>query len=150
MSNESYHQTFPTSCRRIITPVRLLNTEAKREVVVNAFWDTGSTQSFINEETIKFLRLPFTGYTQTMLGAAGKFSANTVVTVALPGDTHHATVVEMCSAPSFPDGCACIIGMDIISQGSLSLCYGKDGMEFTFQFSDRFVSIPKKENGNIF
>ena len=141
MSNESYHQTFPTSCRRIITPVRLLNTEAKREVVVNAF---------IDEETINFLRLPLTGYTQTMLGAAGKFSANTVVTVALPGDTHHATVVEMCSAPSFPDGCACIIGMDIISQGSLSLCYGKDGMEFTFQFSDRFVSIPKKENGNIF
>ena len=150
MNNDSYCQTLPNTCRRIITPVRLLNTDAKREVVVNAIWDTGSTQSFIDEETIKYLRLPLSGYTRTMLGATGRFSTNSVVTVALPGDTQHAIVAEMCSAPAFPDTCACIIGMDIISQGSLSLRYGKECIEFAFQFSDRFVSIPKKENGNVF
>lgn len=150
MNNDAYRQTLVSPCRRVITPVRLLNTDAKREVVVNAIWDTGSTQSFIDEETMKYLRLPLSGYTRTMLGATGKFSTNSVVTVALPGDTPHAIVAEMCTAPGFPDGCACIIGMDIISQGSLSLCYGKECMEFSFQFSGRFVSIPKKENGNVF
>lgn len=150
MNSDSFRQMFPSSCRRIITPVRLLNTVAKREVLVNAIWDTGSTFSFIDEETIKYLRLPLTGYTQTMIGATGKFSANTVVTVAFPGDTSHAIVVEMCSAPYFPNGCACIIGMDIISQGNLSLQYGKEDLVFTFQFSDQFVSVAKKENGNVF
>ena len=149
-NNNIYRATFPLPCRQIITPIRLLNAEKKREVVVQALWDTGSSESFISTETAKYLGIAHTDEYKKWIGAGGQVSGHTIVTVALPGDTAYATITMAGVINSMPPGVDFIIGLDLITLGSLSLTNNDGSLQLTFRFSDRFFQLRKNAKGEVF
>jgi hypothetical protein len=149
-NNNIYRATFPLPCRQIITPIRLLNAEKKREVVVQALWDTGSSESFIRTETAKYLGIAHTDEYKKWIGAGGEVSGHTIVTVALPGDTAYATITMAGVISSMPPGVDFIIGLDLITLGSLSLTNNDGSLQLTFRFSDRFFQLRKNAKGEVF
>lgn len=56
--------TFIASPKRIVTPVRLINSVSHREVLINGIWDTGAEHSAILQSTSLFLDL----YTPVLVG----------------------------------------------------------------------------------
>lgn len=149
-SNNIYRATFPSPCRKIITPLRVLNADKKKEVVVQALWDTGSSSSFISAKAAAFLRTVPTGDIVRWQAANGKFSTRTVVTVALPGDTAYATIAVAGIMKHMPYGVDFVIGLDIIDLGDFSLTHEGEDTVLTFRFSDRFFQLRKNANGEVF
>jgi len=51
---------------------------------------------------------------------------------------------------SMPPGVDFIIGLDLITLGSLSLTNNDGSLQLTFRFSDRFFQLRKNAKGEVF
>ncbi len=127
--------------RRVITPVRLMNPNAGREVLTNAYWDTGAETSSILKMTADYLRLPVLTDRCSMSGLGGKVSGRSLLTVALPGDVRRGIIVEAFEVGELPGDFDFIIGMDIISKGDFSIRREGEHNVLEFAFSDDFFHI---------
>lgn len=127
--------------RRVITPVRLMNPNAGREVLTDAYWDTGAETSSILKMTADYLRLPVLTDRCRMSGLGGKVSGRSLLTVALPGDVRRGIIVEAFEVGELPGDFDFIIGMDIISKGDFSIRREGEHNVLEFAFSDDFFHI---------
>lgn len=127
--------------RRVITPVRLINPKAGREVLTDAYWETGTETSSILKKTADYLRLPVLMDRCNMKGLGGKISGRSLLTVALPGDVRRGIIVEAFEVVELPGDFDFVIGMDIISKGDFSI--RREGVHsvLEFTFSDDFFHI---------
>lgn len=142
MENSStiFTQVLETS-KRIVTPIRLINTISRREVLADALWDTGAEVSAISTDTATYLQLPITVQRNSVQGVGGKTKGRAVLTIAMPGNCGQATIVEAFEANHLPSHIAFIIGMDIISQGDFSLTVTNGTMELRFAFGPKFIHL---------
>lgn len=127
--------------RRVITPVRLINPNAGREVLTDAYWDTGAETSSILMMTAEYLRLPVMIDRCHMNGLGGKVEGRSLLTVALPGDARRGIIVEAFEAETIPGDFDFIIGMDIISKGDFSIRREGEHSVLEFTFGDDFFHI---------
>ena len=126
---------------RPVTPVRLINPQVRREVVLDAVWDTGSTVSLIGKRTSEYLQLPDIVPCASVMGGGGRVHGRVVLTVALPGDDRYLTVVEAFEAEEITDGHEFVNGMDIISKGDLTLTHRDGHAVLEFRFGEKFCRI---------
>lgn len=133
--------TFIASPKRIVTPVRLINSVSHREVLIDGIWDTGAEHSAILKSTSLFLDLPVLSERSHAQGLAGSVSGRVALTVALPGDARHGIIVEVFEVDRLPDNFDFVIGMDIISQGDLSIVHVEDRLQLQFRFGPKFFML---------
>ena len=127
----------------IVTPVRLVNTISRREVVLDAIWDTGAQTSVISTLVSRSLQLPRLKKPRKHLqGIGGTVSSRAVLSVAMPGDARWATIVEADEIEHIPSGFDFVVGMDIISRGDFSLAMVNGRMRLSFTFGQQFFFIP--------
>ena len=74
------------SSQRIITPIRLINTISRREVLTDALWDRGAEVSAISPDTANYLQLPVSVPHNIVQGVDGKANGRTLLTIAMPGN----------------------------------------------------------------
>lgn len=127
--------------RRVITPVRLINPKAGREVLTDAYWDTGAETSSILKMTADYLCLPVLMDRCSMNSLGGKVGGRSLLTVALPGDARRGIIVEAFEAKELPGDFDFIIGMDIISKGNFSIIREGEHHVLEFTFGDDFFHI---------
>ena len=99
------------NCRRIVTPVRLLNVANGREEVVNGLWDTGSEVSVVTRGLSARLDLPY-NRSMSVSGFGGRSEVRAVMALTFPGDFEYAVVVQAIETDAISDGVEFIIGMD--------------------------------------
>jgi hypothetical protein len=123
--------------RRIITPVYLysVSSNAPKDLVTNALWDTGATLSAITPKIQHDLGLVSIGK-QVIRGVTGTKSVDVVmVTIELPNDLLKQDVkVAVCD---FSNNLGMIIGMNIITLGDFALLHGSNHTEFSFTIPPR-------------
>ena len=125
---------------RPITPVRIINPETKREVVVSALWDTGADVSVILKSTADFLGLYRSASECEAASVGGKFTGRTAAALALPGDDGRAILVYPFEAESLTRGIDFIIGMDIIKEGDFTLTFRNGQLLIAYTFGEKFLS----------
>lgn len=140
MEDHKYRKEL-ADLRRVITPVRLINPNAGREVLTDAYWDTGAETSSILKMTAEYLRLPVMIDRCHMNGLGGKVEGRSLLTVALPGDARRGIIVEAFEAETIPGDFDFIIGMDIISKGDFSIRREGEHSVLEFTFGDDFFHI---------
>lgn len=140
MEDQKYRKEL-ADLRRVITPVRLINPNAGREVLTDAYWDTGAETSSILKMTAEYLRLPVMIDRCHMNGLGGKVEGRSLLTVALPGDARRGIIVEAFEAETIPGDFDFIIGMDIISKGDFSIRREGEHSVLEFTFGDDFFHI---------
>lgn len=134
--------------KRFITPIRLQNDLKQREIVVTALWDTGAEVSVVSLAVAKALGLPIEeGGRVTGIGK-GK-PASMAIAFAFPGNKSWFTYVLPAVVANKPgEGFDFIIGMDIISMGSLNVEHSDEGtlMEFVYN-PEYFVDMGRDTVG---
>ena len=140
MEDQKYRKEL-ADLRRVITPVRLINPNAGREVLTDAYWDTGAETSSILKMTAEYLRRPVMIDRCHMNGLGGKVEGRSLLTVALPGDARRGIIVEAFEAETIPGDFDFIIGMDIISKGDFSIRRKGEHSVLEFTFGDDFFHI---------
>lgn len=119
---------FNNIVNRIITPIQVAKafdpqTEIPGNVPhiqINALWDTGATKSVITSTTVSQLGLIPIGITKVN-HAGGCSDSNTyLINIVLPPNVGFAGIM-VSECPEIGGGFGVIIGMDIISQGDLSI-----------------------------
>ena len=127
------------SSRRVVTPIRLINTISRREVLTDALWDTGAEVSAISSDTANYLQLPVSVPHNAVQGVGGKAHGRALLTIAMPGNCGQATIVEAFESDQLPQDVEFVIGMDIIAQGDLSLSVSDGCMKLRFAFGPGFI-----------
>ena len=127
---------------RPITPVRIINPETKREVVVPALWDTGADTSVILKGTADFLGLHRSEKEGTALTLGGKATGKATAAIALPGDFGKAILVYPFEVESLTLGIDFVIGMDIIAQGDLTILTRGGKLTILYTFGKKFFDLP--------
>lgn len=117
---------------RLMTPVKIVNPLTQKSFDTYALWDTGATSSAISSVAAEFLQLKRIG----KVVASGIYKSKRV-------NSYYAQLYlsENVRIPIFPseyqepprDGVDCIIGMDVISQGDLTISNYKGHTRFCFR-----------------
>lgn len=141
MEDENIYRLELDNPIHLITPVRLINPQSGREVLTDAYWDTGAAVSVIGRLTAEYLKLPVLTDRCTTEGLGGKTEGRTLLTVALPGDTKRGIIVEAFEAERLPRDHEFIVGMDIISRGDFTLKREGKHVVLEFRFADDFFHI---------
>ena len=132
-----YEQQFPADVTMIVTPVRIEDVGGTRFFEGEALWDTGSQRTVIAEcvaKTLKLDTLPF-GRMDT---PAGETNVQMGAVLVFPGNVKRFVPVitgVMGGAYRKHD---CIIGMDVIRRGDLTLRHDGEMLVFRFDFGDNF------------
>ena len=141
MPDNVFRHEFPVDLGRIETPLRVMNMNPQREVVVNAIWDTGASYSSVAHWVIEKLELPADG-AGTSIGVGGPVHGSTSICFAFPGNSRYAALVEASWLPDVKGVPDFIIGLDIILMGELVLRSHGDKAELTFTFdTSRFIDF---------
>ena len=140
MIPEAIYRARIENCRRIVTPVRLLNIANGREEVVNGLWDTGSDTSVISRALSSRLGLPG-NRTLSARGFGGSSDVRAVMAMTFPGDFEYAVVVEAIEAEGIGGDLDFILGMDIIEKGEFSLAWENKSFMLTFKFGQLFTRL---------
>lgn len=140
MIPDTIYKVSIEDCRRIVTPVRLLNIANGREEVVKGLWDTGSEVSAITRGLSARLDLP-SNRSLTVNGFGGRSEVRAVMAMTFPGDCEFAVVVQAIETEGISDGIDFIIGMDIIEKGRFSLDWEYNSFVLTFQFGEKFMRL---------
>lgn len=135
-----FTQTLP-STRRIITPIRLINTISRKEILTDALWDTGAEVSCIHPLTAEYLQLPVSRANNSVKGIGGRVSGRALLTIAMPGNCGQATIIDAFESDQLPEDVEFVIGMDIISQGNFSLTVEGGKMTLNFAFGPSFIHL---------
>lgn len=130
-----------SSSGRIVTPIRLINTISRKEVLTDALWDTGAEVSCIRPLTAEYLQLPVSRANNSVQGVGGCVSGRALLTIAMPGNCGQATIIEAFESDQLPEGVEFVIGMDIISQGNFSLAVKDGQMTLNFAFGPSFIHL---------
>lgn len=141
MPDNVFRHEFPADLGRIETPLRVLNLNPQREMVVNAVWDTGATYSSVAPRVARQLQMPTDGRSVS-IGIGGAQGGSTSICFAFPGNRRYAALVEASWLPDVKGVPDFIVGLDIILMGELTLRSheGKAEMQFTFDTS-RFIDF---------
>ena len=140
MIPEATYRAKIDNCRRIVTPVRLLNVANGREEVVNGLWDTGSEISVVSRGLSARLDLPY-NRSLSVNGFGGRSEVRAVMALTFPGDFEYAVVVQAIETDGICDGVEFIIGMDIIDKGEFSLVRDGKSLVLTFKFGELFTHL---------
>lgn len=134
-----------SSTRRIITPIRLINTISRKEILTDALWDTGAEVSCIHPLTAECLQLPVSRANNSVKGiggrVSGRVSGRALLTIAMPGNCGQATIIDAFESDQLPEDVEFVIGMDIISQGNFSLTVEGGKMTLNFAFGPSFIHL---------
>ena len=117
-----------SSTRRIITPIRLINTISRKEILTDALWDTGA-------------EVPVSRANNSVKGIGGRVSGRALLTIAMPGNCGQATIIDAFESDQLPEDVEFVIGMDIISQGKFSLTVEGGKMTLNFAFGPSFIHL---------
>ncbi len=132
-----YEERFPADVGEIVTPVRIEDVGGTRFFEGVALWDTGAELTMIAScvaETLKLDTLPF-GEIQTPIGSEGVKMGAVLV---FPGNVRQFVPVITGVMGGAYRKYDCIIGMNIIRRGDLSLRHDGDELVFRFDFGDKF------------
>lgn len=141
MPDNVFRHEFPLDLGRIETPLRVLNLNPQREIVVNAIWDTGATYSSVAHWVTYKLELPADGKAVNT-GIGGAQGGSTSICFAFPGNSRYAALVEASWLPDVKGVPDFIIGLDIILMGELTLRSHGDKAEMAFTFdTSRFIDF---------
>ena len=123
---------------RILTPITIRKPNSQEKIEGKALWDTGATQSCIDDEVVKNLNLEAVG--TRIISAAGNKQEEEVslytVDFYLKKDSEpfgKLPVIGTC-IDSRDKSIIALVGMDIIHQGSLSISYEKEEKRLYFDF----------------
>lgn len=126
-----------------VTPIRLINTVSQREVILDAVWDTGAQSSVISRHISHALNLPrLKKPHKNLQGVGGTITSRAVLSIAMPGASDWATIVEVDEIEQIPSGYDFVIGMDIISRGIFTLAMVEGRMKLSFTFGEKFFFLP--------
>lgn len=135
--NTTFFTQTLSSTRRIITPIRLINTISRKEILTDALWDTGAEVSCIQPLTAEYLQLPVSRANNSVKGIGGR----ALLTIAMPGNCGQATIIDAFESDQLPEDVEFVIGMDIISQGNFSLTVEGGQMTLNFAFGPSFIHL---------
>lgn len=136
-----FRHEFPADLGRIETPLRVLNLSPKREIVVNAVWDTGATYSSVAPWVAEKLQLTADDRALS-IGVGGPVSGSTSICFAFPGNSRYTALVEASWLPDVKGVPDFIIGLDIILMGQMVLRPKGDKAELLFTFdTSRFIDF---------
>ena len=136
-----FRHEFAADLGRIETPLRLMNMNPQREIVVNAVWDTGATYSSVAPWVVEKLQLPADGKAVSV-GIGGPVGGSTSICFAFPGNCRYAALVEACWLPDVKGVPDFIIGLDIILMGEMTLRRQGDRAELLFTFdTSKFIDF---------
>lgn len=137
----------------IITPVIIKNPINGKYITIHALWDTGCTSSSIAKDIIDTLNLPYYGHGKSAL-STGELTDTPKYRANIYFDSKYYFPIHVRSMNGLYKNVAqMLIGMDIISQGNLSInnYNGTTMMNFTclFNFDSKGGYIFKNgENAN--
>ena len=132
----------------------IINDPQNNKTIYNSskfIWDTGAQKSCINNQIVEKLHLLKVSKIQTRTASEIHESFSYFVNITLPNNV----LIKDFLVTGLPLGeeTDVLIGMDIVSQGSLSFSYDYTLKKFVFQFSmpplprlDNFVEKGKKRN----
>ncbi|MBQ3700819.1 MAG: hypothetical protein II886_13095 [Prevotella sp.] len=136
-----FRHEFPADLGRIETPLRVLNLNPNRELIVNAVWDTGASYSSVAPWVVKRLELPADGKALS-IGVGGPIDGSISICFAFPGNSRYAALVEASWLPDVKGVPDFIIGLDIILMGEMVLRPKGDKSELLFTFdTSRFIDF---------
>jgi predicted aspartyl protease len=132
--------------------VEIFPADEKTSFKTKAIWDTGATGTVITQEVIDALNLESSGTVRTNTASESNVLTNTYyVDIKLPNNLT-ITMIRV-SRGNIAEGVGCLIGMDIITLGDLSITNldGKTSMSFRFpsQHKVDFVKEVEREKKRL-
>lgn len=106
--------------RQLTSPVNVVVPNTNNSYQYLAIWDTGATGTVITQQVVNNLGLVPTGMA-VVHTANGSVNQNTYIIDIALSDTIILQDLTVTCAPSLSGGCNVLIGMDIVSQGDLSI-----------------------------
>ncbi len=126
----------------------ILNPENKKNLQGQFIWDTGATKSVINQNLTQNLRLTTTGFSKVYTANGLATQPRKKVDIILPFKEHKIVFPQReVSSANLTENILALIGMDIISLGSLLITHNLKDNKNSFQFS--IPSLKQMDQTNL-